>query len=233
MRFVACIVALSSVGCASSPTSDTGPVARCEVTDCFFERDIRDFEVIDRETVVVYVGQQRCPFIVELDGFDCDVSFTAQIQFFQGALGRAGQATSVANSQICASSRSVYLYSGILDPTIMRQEGRMDPAGRRAGPGSFGRPGPGGFGDSVPVDATRDMCRVREIQSINDDQLLELYAEQGVMPPPPPIGGGELEVPEEIGEESAATQERSAEGDEAPAGSAAGPSRREGQAATE
>ncbi|HEY9183004.1 MAG TPA: hypothetical protein VIQ99_07375, partial [Gammaproteobacteria bacterium] len=51
---------------------DTGAVERaCGVTECFFERDIRGFEVIDQTHLIVYVGSQRCAFHVELYGTAC------------------------------------------------------------------------------------------------------------------------------------------------------------------
>jgi hypothetical protein len=227
MKVAACIVALSLVGCAASPTADTGPVARCGVTDCFFERDIRDFEVVNRDTLVVYIGQQRCPFVVQLEGLDCDMNFSPQLHFLQGTPGLVGQATSVSSSQICSSTRGIFVYTGILDPSISSAAGRNDPiTSRRTAPAGIARPGTGGFGDTVPVDATRDMCRVRQISSINDDQLLELYANEGVLPPPPPVGGGELEVPEEIAAEPAATPEGGEAREEESGGSAGAQTRR-------
>lgn len=204
MKVFAGIIPLILFGCAGTQTSDTGPAARCETTDCFFERDVRDFEIIDRQTLIVYVGRQRCPFVLELDGFDCDLTFTPEVQFFQGSLGQLGGVSNVSSGQVCSSTRSLYVYSGILDPRGLMPDSRIDPrTGRQTDSGGFDSPiggGAGGrLGDRPPLDPANaeDVCRVRDIRSINDDQLIELYVDEGVMPPPPPIGSGEIEVPPE------------------------------------
>lgn len=212
VRTAALLPSLSLFGCAGSAVDDSGPLARCETTDCFYERDIRDFEVVDRSTIVVYVGQQRCPFVVELDGLACDIAFTPQIQFLQGAFGRIDQATGLSSGQVCHTSRNLYVYAGILDP-------RFDPTTGIGSPGAITRPtrpgGQGGFGDTIRIDPTAgDVCRVEQVRSINDDQLLELYANEGVMPPPPPIGAGELEVPENADEGTSPSPQQSGEPDE-------------------
>ncbi len=61
MRLSIASSVLLIAGCASSPTDDTAAIDRaCTVADCFFERDVRDFEVIDGTTLIVYTGSQRC-----------------------------------------------------------------------------------------------------------------------------------------------------------------------------
>jgi hypothetical protein len=42
----------------------------------------------------------------------------------------------------------------------------------------------------------RSQCRIRRVASITDDELVELYVEQGVVAPPPPVGPGQIEVDE-------------------------------------
>jgi len=60
----------------------TQPLERaCTVDDCFHERDVRDFEVIDQTTVIVYVGPQRCAFKMELHGTFCDLTFAPELYF--------------------------------------------------------------------------------------------------------------------------------------------------------
>ncbi len=39
-----------------------------------------------------------------------------------------------------------------------------------------------------------DVCRVRNVRAISEDELLELYAARGRIPPLPPTGPGELQV---------------------------------------
>lgn len=200
MRRVVALVSLLAAGCAGAQTESrtAASAGGCPTTDCFFDRDVRDFDVIDRNTVVVYVGGQRCPFVVELQDTTCDVRLTPAIEFFQTALGNMDRLTTVQSGRICASTRGLVLYSGIISPTLLRQRellegttgiGRSNP---RAG--GFGRRSDG-FDGSFPVDPmSQDVCRVNDIRSINDDQLIELYAESDA--PPPPVGEGQLEVPD-------------------------------------
>ena len=51
-----------------------------------------------------------------------------------------------------------------------------------------------------------DVCRVRNVRAISEDELLERYATAGRIPPPPPTGSGELQV-EEGSEATAPTVE--------------------------
>ncbi|HEX7080325.1 MAG TPA: hypothetical protein VF329_04875 [Gammaproteobacteria bacterium] len=202
----ASLLPLMVVGCAGAPTtSDTGPADRCEVTDCFFERDVRSFEVVDSDTVVVYVGSQRCPFVVELEGIACDVAIAPQIHFMQAALGRFDRVAPVRSAQICSTTTGLYLYAGIIDPSALFDRESIDPiTGRRRGLGGFPSDD-AGFDGAIQVDPTsRDICRVDDIRSVNDDQLIELFVEEGVAAPPPPVGSGELEVPEQPEEAGAA-----------------------------
>ena len=53
----------------------------CGVEECFFERDVRDFEVIDQTHLIVYTGSQRCAFHVELRGTLCDLTFAPELYF--------------------------------------------------------------------------------------------------------------------------------------------------------
>ena len=220
MKLAACIPPLLLAGCAGSPTtSDTGPAERCDTTDCFFERDVREFEVVSRDTLVVYVGQQRCPFVIELDGMTCDAGFAPEVHFLQRALERVDGVMPVRDAQICSTTRGLLLYTGIISPASLPvRESPMQPSRR---PGAIGGEIGGGIdrdqrGGSISVDPTsRDICRVFDIRSINDDQLIELYVEHGVAPGPPPVGSGELEVPESEDDEPApgASQPETASGE--------------------
>jgi len=103
--------------------------------------------MLDDDTLLLEVGADRCPYIVETDGFFCDLGFASMIAF-QDSDGR-----------ICAVDNA-YVVSG-----------------------PFAR-------DS------NDVCRVRDVRAISDDELLELYATAGRIPPLPPSGSGELRVEE-------------------------------------
>src|SRR5688572_33463654 len=61
---------------------DTSATKRaCSVEECFYERDIRDFEVIDQTHLIVYTGSQRCAFQIELTGALCDLTFAPELYF--------------------------------------------------------------------------------------------------------------------------------------------------------
>ena len=47
-----------------------------------------------------------------------------------------------------------------------------------------------------------DVCRIRNVRAVSDDELLERYASLGRIPPLPPVGSGDLQVSN--GSESAA-----------------------------
>jgi len=183
------------VGCTAAQTTSDADLARsCTVTDCFYERDIRDFDIIDRNTVVVYVGRQRCPFVVELQDVTCDATFAPSIAFFQTALGRTDRLVPLESGRVCATTRGLVLYAGIPAPSLLQQQDAFESRLGTRRPDGFPRSDP--FGGGFPADVNSDdVCRVSEIRSITDDQLVELLAEGNA--PPPPVGQGELEVPDE------------------------------------
>jgi hypothetical protein len=205
------IVALTLLTVASAPTyaqrdkrSDTGAVARaCSVSECFMERDIRDFDVIDQTHVIVYTGQQRCAFHVELSGAFCDLTFAPELMFSRAngisdsliqrgptdptgvsrsrgsdLFGRVDQGSR--NLRICDNDLGIQVDSG----------GFSEPLGERAdaGPTNPRRMGPTG-----ELRRQAD-CRVVGVTSITDDQLLEFMVARGVLAPPPPMGAAEIEV---------------------------------------
>ncbi len=43
-------------------------------------------------------------------------------------------------------------------------------------------------------NTTDDVCRIRDVRAVSDDELLERYAALGRIPPLPPVGSGELQV---------------------------------------
>ena len=49
-------------------------------------------------------------------------------------------------------------------------------------------------------------CEILDVVSLTDDQLIELYVDYGVAPPPP-FGGGQIRAPEDEGEEGDATED--------------------------
>jgi len=60
-----------AAGCASTDQQATSAApsaaaAECGESDCFFSRNIRDFRVLDDQTLVVWASSRRCPYVVEL-----------------------------------------------------------------------------------------------------------------------------------------------------------------------
>lgn len=153
-------------GCATNPSQVVSP--RCDLFDNCFDRDrVRSFEFLDRDTVIVEVGPYRCPFLVEVDGFDCQLGFAGRLAFYDD------------DRRICSLDNAL-LVTDAFSPTF-----------------------------------PQDVCRVREVRAISEDELLERYATSGRIPPPPPTGTGELQVEEsseatapavEPGEDSSETE---------------------------
>ena len=83
MRLTAIGAALVVAGCAGTQTADTTQAAKraCGGMSCFYEREVRDFEVINHTTLIVYVGADRCPYQVELSGTFCDMEFAPELYF--------------------------------------------------------------------------------------------------------------------------------------------------------
>ena len=161
MRLIAVSSSLLVAACASSPIDNSQPVDRaCSVSECFYQREVRDFEVIGDTTLILYTGGQRCAFRVELDGTFCDMTFAPEV-YFRTPDGRAE------SDRVCTYDRQIGVDGGVFTD-------------------SFDQP--------AAVGGTRSQCRILSVASITDDELLELYVERGVTPPPPPIGPGQIEV---------------------------------------
>jgi hypothetical protein len=178
---------------------DANAVRRaCEVADCFQERDVRDFDVIDRTHVIVYVGPQRCAFHVEVRGTLCDLTFAPELYFRtaneipDGRIPRGGEPASDRalvdpfdpfetarrerrDLRICSNDLTVEVHGGTFtespSPTAERDR--------------FGNP------------RVRTDCRVLNVRAITDDQLIEFLVSRNAVPPPPPMGQGQVEVGEQ------------------------------------
>jgi hypothetical protein len=219
MRRATALLPFFVVGCTGTPTTgDVGPAERCGVSDCFNQRDVREFDILDEDTVVVYVGARRCPFLVELEPTFCDMTIVPGIAFLQTVLGSPDRLMPMESGRVCATTRGLVLYSGILSPTMLGQRDLGLPGQRRGG---FPDGGPIG-GRTNPLErsfpvapGSTDVCRVTDVRSVNDEQLVELFA--ATQAPPPPIGEGRLELPEEA-EEGIAAAEDTTEAADADAG---------------
>lgn len=217
-----------AVAVGSSPAygqrkrDDTGAVERaCGVNECFFERDVRGFEVIDRTHLIVYIGSQRCAFHIELRGTACDMTFAPELYFRKtnevpyNLIGSANPRDSSTTRQadpgvdplnafelerreqlqndlrVCSNDLTVQVHGGQFTETNSGSQ----PTDR------FGNP-------------TTD-CRVSDVTAITDDQLIEFYVTRGVAAPPPPMGAGELEVGEQQEEQGTVEASGSGGNDEA------------------
>jgi hypothetical protein len=174
------LLALALSACAGTPPDTSTPLSRsCTPTNCFEERNVRDFQIIDQRTIVVYVGSQRCPFLLELDGMFCDLTFTPTLQFGE-AQPLFGER---ASSRICPFGRT-YVSGG-------------------------------------PFSRDQERCRILDIVSLTDDELVDVFVNRGVIPPVPPVGYGELEVlpegPPDAEPNNGTTREEGAGGLEPPA----------------
>jgi len=178
MRLSVVSSVLLVTGCASSPTDNTAAVDRaCSVEDCFLERDVRDFEVIGQTTLVVYVGSQRCAFKVDLRGTFCDMTFAPELFFYapgdvQEGSGQPGDVFGLGDRglRICANDLQVDVDGGAFTES------------------STATQPPDRYGNR------RSQCQIAGVASLTDDQLVELYVGEGLVPPPPPMGSGEIEV---------------------------------------
>jgi hypothetical protein len=111
MRLIAVSSSLLVTACASSPTDNSQPVDRaCSVSECFYQREVRDFEVIGDTTLILYVGGQRCAFRVELDGTFCDMTFAPEV-YFRTPVGRTESA------RVCSYDRQIGVDGGVFTET--------------------------------------------------------------------------------------------------------------------
>jgi hypothetical protein len=190
------VVAGSSVayGQRRDREEDANAVQRaCEIADCFLERDVRDFDVIDETHVIVYVGAQRCAFHVEVRGTLCDLTFAPEL-FFR-------RANEIPDGQI---SRGESASSDPFDPFETARRERRD---LRICSNDLTIEVHGGrFTESPSPIVERDRfgnlrartdCRVLNVRAITDDQLLEFLVSRDVVPPVPPMGSAQIEVGEQ------------------------------------
>ena len=211
---ILCLGLLAAVAAQGQRNRDDTAATRraCGVADCFHERDVRDFEVIDETHLIVYTGSQRCAFHVELRGAFCDLTFAPELYFTRASEIPDG---GIPGADEPASGRNVDLFDTL---EIERRE-RRD---LRVCSNDLGIMVHGGrFTESTSLPQTRDRfgeprvntdCRVSSVTSITDDQLVEFYVGRGVVPPLPPMGTGEIEVGEQ---EEPAPNGESSDGDTA------------------
>ena len=196
--------------CLGRPTGDAHAGDRaCNVKDCFFARDVRSFDVIDKSTLIVYVGSQRCAFRIELRGTFCDLTYAPELMFSDpkdlplgeqdprtrrpGDISFAqaedlGQKRGRASLKVCDNNLGLQVSGGAFTDSATNSP-LADPATRRD---RFGR--------------AKANCELSSVTSITDDQVVEMYVAHRVAPPLPPMGSGEIQVGKQSGEESRPAQ---------------------------
>jgi len=197
MRFRALSFALLAAGYVVPLGSPSAEERACTVSDCFRERDIRDFEVIDPMTLIVYTGTRRCAFLVELRGTFCDMTFAPEVNFrkpnempINGAIPPRGTSPfdpfdmtrrdSRRDLRVCSNDLQIDVDGGVFTESL---------SGSGRPPDRFGNPRPN--------------CQLQSVKSITDDQILELYVKHDVVAPPPPMGVGEIQIGEPEEKETA------------------------------
>jgi hypothetical protein len=216
LRVVALVLVLAAASAYAQRGSrnDTEAVSRaCTVEDCFLEAQVRDFEVIDRTHLIVYVGQQRCAFHVELRGALCDLSFAPELYFRRAnevpqisvdrprdptdtgdpTTPRAGNRSGDFDAFDTFSRERKDLRICDNDLTIQVHGGRWTETQSNPGTDRFGN--------------ARTDCQISSVTSITDDQLLEFYVGRGVLAPVPPMGTGQIEVGEQDEPEAESDEE--------------------------
>jgi hypothetical protein len=189
MRLTTIGAALVVAGCAGTQTADTTQAAKraCGGTSCFYEREVRDFEVINHTTLVVFVGAERCPYQVELFGTFCDMEFAPELYFTSATqVPNSGGASRAADAIIPASPTTAPI-----DPRSPQRN--LSDLRICANDISIGVSG-GSFTNDPSNQSRRPDCQIQSVAPLTDDKLMELYVRKGVVAPPPPMGSGKIQV---------------------------------------
>jgi hypothetical protein len=181
------IAALSLIACTTASQTSDQPADRCPTTSCFSLQQVRNFEVIDATTLVLYVGNQDCPFLVELNGPSCDVTYVGSttLTFRHDSLHEDFQ-SDLRLTRVCARDIDI----GIEDDPFTD--------------------------DDIDTPGNTLACHIRNVASLTDDELLELYVDRNLAPPPAPLGKGQVTVPDDEPSEAAGASATTGEGSAEP-----------------
>ena len=75
----------------TAPAPLSAQSGNCLDSECFYDRQVRDFTVIDNDTVIIYVGRDRCPFVIKVRGLFCDLKYLPDIEFFHARQRRTSR----------------------------------------------------------------------------------------------------------------------------------------------
>ncbi len=185
----------------------------CSVKECFFAGDVRKFDVIDRTTLIVYTGSQRCPFRVELRGTFCDMTYAPELVFSDPTELPQGEADRrLSNGAFAATGTQNIPFSPPDDPNLPTSRRgratlkvcdnnlRLQVSGGAFTDDPFTNPGADGPNRRDPrfLNA-RAACELASVESLTDDQLMEIYVAHGLVAPPPPMGAGQIQVGKQSG----------------------------------
>ena len=154
---------------------------RCLESECFSDQQIREFRVVDEDTLIVFAGRDRCAFVVNVDRLFCSLTYLPDVEFFR-TLDR--------NLEIRRGTRDSR-DTGIRDPSdggFGRNDRICTHNATQFALESFGFAAT----DSDTMPQGIAACQVREVASITDNDLVEILANERIAPPPPPVGNGEI-----------------------------------------
>lgn len=168
---IALQVAVACVGLAGAVPgfSQSGD---CFSKECFFSGQIRDFQIVDSDTMVIYAGRDRCAFVVEVNGMFCDLTYLPQVEFFrtrdrilESNTGRRGDDGGFGrNDRICPNTAMGYSLETFGFTSL----------------------------DVEDMPRGRPACELRGATPASDNDLIELLTIEGIAAPPPPIGNGDI-----------------------------------------
>lgn len=178
---VATVLSIAATPALAQDGSENGPAERCESTDCFNQLQIRDLDVVAPRTLIVYVGARKCPFLVELRGTFCDLTYLGSfdVVFRPGRVARARSTPivggpggrnggGVEQTRVCAADINLGIEAGAFTSSL----------------GS----------DDTSSDGLS--CRISDVRSLTDDERIQIFVDNELTAPPPPFGTGRVEAPE-------------------------------------
>lgn len=118
MRLTSLVLCFGIVACSTTtPTLSNEPADRCSVTECFNRHQVRDYEIVDNNKMVIYVGGQRCPFLVEFDGTFCDLTFMPG-----GDIAFVATGVRQMDMRICSRDRHIGIDEGVFSTAAGGQD---------------------------------------------------------------------------------------------------------------
>jgi hypothetical protein len=173
------VAGLGALDAAAQRNRGREPAERCESTSCFNQTRIRDAEVIDSTTLIVFVGRQDCPFLVEMDGVSCDLTFLPSYDI-------------VFRPNLSTRQRSVFITGSGRDDKNAVEQPRVCANDLNLGLqyDEFTNAGGGANNDGSDLS-----CRLRNVRSLTDDERLQIYVDRQMAAPPPPFGAGQVSAP--------------------------------------